>query len=598
MNLLTRFFSNTKVKYDVMNKLIDEIEARDSDLENRKVDKTTTVNNKSLTGNITINQDDVASGTTNKAYTSTEQSKLSGVATGATKVDQSSTNGNIKINDVEKQVYAHPSTHTASMIIEDASKRFVSDTEKSTWNEKETPTGAQSKADAAVTAAKTYTDTVKTTLENSIATKTTTSLNDVATNVNFIGSYDKVDSITVDGKVLYIGQNSKILAGGKNLLNKSNVTDGKYVDYLTGQLKDNVSYVASHFIPISPNQNYCITGFNEQGAFYDINQNFISGFLHRLELTSSLSPSNAAYMRVSVKKINLDVAQVETGVVQTTYEPFIYADAIENRIPNKSLNIKKIKSSEIHVDKNGNGDFSSITEAIASINNDTLSNPVTIIVHSGIYNESVSIGGERHISLIGVNKKDCIIKTDTGLYADAPLEIQGDAYISNLTFIATHENTSAGMPITGNKAYAVHCDYVGSGTTTFFNCDLISYQSSALGAGLHQDQTLILNTCNLITYTPNDETWTTTPSYGACFVHSSATATHTNQKFLMKNCYLESSTKFNIAFGRENSDFDICLINNNFWSIVNGKSDITVKEWGTITYNNRCYGNNIAKLNK
>ena len=49
-------------------------------------------------------------------YTNDEKTKLSGIATGATKVEASSTNGNIKIDGVEKTVYTHPEKHTSSDI--------------------------------------------------------------------------------------------------------------------------------------------------------------------------------------------------------------------------------------------------------------------------------------------------------------------------------------------------------------------------------------------------------------------------------------------------------------------------------------------------
>lgn len=42
-------------------------------------------------------------------YTTTEKNKLSGITAGATKVEASTTNGNIKINGVEKTVYTEPS---------------------------------------------------------------------------------------------------------------------------------------------------------------------------------------------------------------------------------------------------------------------------------------------------------------------------------------------------------------------------------------------------------------------------------------------------------------------------------------------------------
>ena len=54
-------------------------------------------------------------GLSTEDYTTAEKNKLSGIEEGANK-------------------YTHPSTHPASMIIESTSRRFVSDTEKSTWN--------------------------------------------------------------------------------------------------------------------------------------------------------------------------------------------------------------------------------------------------------------------------------------------------------------------------------------------------------------------------------------------------------------------------------------------------------------------------------
>lgn len=46
------------------------------------------------------------------AFTTTLKSKLDGISTGANKVDQSATNGNIKIDGAEKTVYTHPGSGT------------------------------------------------------------------------------------------------------------------------------------------------------------------------------------------------------------------------------------------------------------------------------------------------------------------------------------------------------------------------------------------------------------------------------------------------------------------------------------------------------
>jgi len=56
-------------------------------------------------------------------YTTAEKTKLSGIATSANN-------------------YVHPTTHPASVIVQDASNRFVTDTEKATWNGKADNVGA------------------------------------------------------------------------------------------------------------------------------------------------------------------------------------------------------------------------------------------------------------------------------------------------------------------------------------------------------------------------------------------------------------------------------------------------------------------------
>ncbi len=85
------------------------------------------------------NLDEITETEGKKIMTAEERTKLEGIEPGANK-------------------YIHPETHPASMIIETSSKRFVSDTEKANWNAKETPSGAQAKADAAEANAKSYTD--------------------------------------------------------------------------------------------------------------------------------------------------------------------------------------------------------------------------------------------------------------------------------------------------------------------------------------------------------------------------------------------------------------------------------------------------------
>ncbi|MNC16584.1 hypothetical protein D3C75_644420 [compost metagenome] len=65
-----------------------------------------------------------------------------------------------------------------------------------------------------------------------------------------------------------------------------------------------------------------MSGFNEQGAYYDIIDNYISGWLNNAALISSLPPSNARWVRLSVPLTALNTAQFEEGAAATAYEAY------------------------------------------------------------------------------------------------------------------------------------------------------------------------------------------------------------------------------------------------------------------------------------
>lgn len=82
-----------------------------------------------------------------------DHSQSAHARTDATKTEKSTTNGNVKINGTETVVYTHPSTHAASMITQDATHRFTTDTEKAAWNArpKKYSTDVPASASAAIT---------------------------------------------------------------------------------------------------------------------------------------------------------------------------------------------------------------------------------------------------------------------------------------------------------------------------------------------------------------------------------------------------------------------------------------------------------------
>ncbi|OMD04749.1 hypothetical protein BJP49_23050, partial [Paenibacillus odorifer] len=95
-------------------------------------------------------------------YTTAEKTKLSGVATGANNYTHPTGDGNQHVpatgtSNNGKVLKAGTTAGSLSWgnvngseVVEDATHRFATDTEKVTWNAKETTTGSQAKADAAV----------------------------------------------------------------------------------------------------------------------------------------------------------------------------------------------------------------------------------------------------------------------------------------------------------------------------------------------------------------------------------------------------------------------------------------------------------------
>ncbi|HEM3198477.1 TPA: hypothetical protein U0908_000639 [Streptococcus suis 14A] len=393
-----------------------------------------------------------------------------------------------------------------------------------------------------------------------------------------------------------------------NLFNKNELLDNKYYD-TNGILQvGNNTTQATDLIPVKKGEYRLYSTENGNFIFgvsiYDKDRKWVRNLIpYELNKKSAsvLVTDNEAFVAITINNHFKDSTVFAT--LENSIGYFVAHGSSENTMPPlykaRTSTEKTVKSTVIVVDKNGLGDFTNISDAVASITDDSVLNPYTIMIKPGIYEECVRIRGGRNISLTGVNFKDCIIRDTSGLYENSPLEIQGNCIVDNLTIISNHESNSA-MPLTGNKGYAIHADYEGAGITTIRNCKLVSHQSAAIGAGLHQDQTLIIENCELISYTPNDSSWTVTPNYGALFVHAAMKANVSNQRLLVSNCRIESNTRYAVAFSgssEPNSEMTIELLNNFFWSNIDGKADSVVKEWYSPKYSSRCYGNNVAKLN-
>lgn len=104
---------------------------------------------------------------------------------------------------------------------------------------------------------------------------------------------------------------------GKNLFDKSKVTENSSLNG-SGGLNQNVDgYCVSDFIEIRPNTNY-VKSNTHLFSLYDENKNFIE----RTGGSSFTTLSNAKYVRVNVDSDLMNEFQLEKGTVATSYEPF------------------------------------------------------------------------------------------------------------------------------------------------------------------------------------------------------------------------------------------------------------------------------------
>ena len=109
---------------------------------------------------------------------------------------------------------------------------------------------------------------------------------------------------------------------GKNLFDKSTATKGHYVNNVSGKLSTNANYYASDFIEIEGGTKY-IENETLYKAFYDEDKVYISGLSvgHESPFTT---PINARFLRITVRKDEIDSWQLEQNTIKTSYQPHGY----------------------------------------------------------------------------------------------------------------------------------------------------------------------------------------------------------------------------------------------------------------------------------
>lgn len=368
----------------------------------------------------------------------------------------------------------------------------------------------------------------------------------------------------------------------KNLFDKTNITDGYYPNYNTGVLSASATYSASNFMAILPSVSYVVS-HNYQIAFYDASYVYISGIA-----TPSvfITPSNAVFARVGILTANLGVYQMEKGTVGTSYVSFgtkIGADTLD--IDGIKNLVSGVVIKEIIVAPSG-GDFSKISDAIASITDASELKHYLITVKEGTYNDTFRT--KKYVDVVGVNKYKCIID-HTGIFAN---------WLTESTIFGETTSRLENLWIkTYDAKYPVHSDaFTGAYLLTIKNCILehrgcsqTGHAGTPLGIGIYENQFIDVIDCKLI----GDDT----EGCSGIFFHNFATSGGLGYRRLkVENCKIS-----NVTYGfRPNGISDVndqhndaLLINND---IQASTAEFMIDATTDLSWNIISRGNTLFKV--
>lgn len=382
-----------------------------------------------------------------------------------------------------------------------------------------------------------------------------------------------------------------------NLINIATITPGVYIRSTNGATATLAGYNGTDYVEVEAGETYIRT-YGEQFAFYNSSKVFISGISGNTGVPF-VAPAGAKFARFSIKDSQLSTFQVNKGSVLFAYDTGGVKDyRIDyDKIYRKPNAFKTL----LVVDPSGGGHYKRINDAILDIEAKGYTQKITLLTMPGIYEEVIDLKQNTNISIVGVNRKDCIIVDKSGEYANSPLMISGSGYIANLTIIQNHDNN----PSFTSPGYAVHFDYTGAGETIFENCRFESYQNAAVGIGMHQDQTLKFKNCEFY----KDGTY----NGGSLYFHNQTESGITNQRLVIDNCRIVSKqgrsvsiTDANIGHGDGlGNDMTVEFINTMAYSEELGKSSLYIGNpptvtggiCGSIVLSAKSYGNNMSELN-
>ncbi len=391
---------------------------------------------------------------------------------------------------------------------------------------------------------------------------------------------------------------------GKNKFNKDYVTHGYWyrIDNKKLEANNNMGYTNRFY---DRNNSYVVNDscflavFNENGTFYSGTE-LRKGDSFELSDYDNAGVFVAYCFVLSVYLSSLDYFQLEIGKNCSSYESY------RINIPYLMLNHDRI----ITVGKSSTYNFTKIKDAINNANDGDV-----VIIYPGVYEENLSLSNGvdlrngKNISLIGIDREKCIIKSYKVDRQTPPLEFS-NGHIANLTIIADRKEDIDVSEIS-SLPYAIHIDYNGSTNNIIVieNCNLESKWNSAIGVGMRGGMKLMIKNCDLYTHVVDSYP----VNMGALYFHDTPNdGTVGTSNITIENCYIHTNYKYVLTLdnvGRDGDKVNAHFVKNRFWSdmykkTLEGIFAMHVDETGTglfkcknIYLHEDSFGNNIAALN-
>lgn len=441
--------------------------------------------------------------------------------------------------------------------------------------------------------------------------------------IDNLRSQVKNNEIEIEAIQETIGNNGKAsykVEWQNNAINSIDGSDGKSPSYEETR-KRTVGFipVSIEFVEITKEigQVFQIMFYDESNAFIETYpETYIFSSEKSLNI-SDIKTENAKYYRMCIKYPDVDTSDINFSYYEKS-GLFKDIEEINERIA--KIESGKKNANILIVDSKGNGDYTTIEEALNNAN-DTDENHVVIYVMPGVYYPAPKTGenvpykeNNRNVSIVGLDRNSCILKGDVGYYyyqikVDyALIRLNGNITIANLTFdnrsdkyTETAQENGWDLSTPHCRAYCIHADgerQAGS-IIEIKNCRMYNDHFTCVGFGTRVDSTLRMVDCDVISDVDEEkEKLSSFKDYGTIYGHLEKNSTQPNQNLEIVRCRIENTrheTAINLmdAAG-EGAEGNAVLIQNVCATTNKQNAYKTVSKF---ILNKLSFGNNIEKMN-